>query len=79
MHTDSPGAAVGRNQIRRQLIAGAGLIPTGEFEDRSIPVMAGLVPAISGQFPAKPYESTNPPVGISRLYGTYRITELKAV
>jgi len=25
--------------------------------------MAGLVPAISGQFPAKPYESTNPPVG----------------
>jgi hypothetical protein len=41
------------------------LIPTGEFEDRSIPVMAGLVPAISGQFPAKPYESTNPPVGIS--------------
>jgi len=26
------------------------LIPTGQFEDRSIPVMAGLVPAISGQF-----------------------------
>jgi len=40
------------------------LIPTGEFEDRSIPVMAGLVPAISGQFPAKPYESTNPLVGM---------------
>ena len=36
------------------------MIPTGEFEDRSISAMAGLVPAISGQFPAKPYESTNP-------------------